>query len=403
MAMKDPYRALRSELVGAAAREGVAPARRHPSWWHRRPRPLVVVLAVLVTGGSAAAAVVSLAGSSSQPLAGQVPGRITTGSQPGSESVAGFRYTIRVTPALSAGSAGWTTSISYFNPKTGMNGGGESGGGGYPTATDPVFQGGGMDVDASGQRGDTVAFAVTGPGVAAVRIGARTIRTFASPQLPTGDRAAVFFLPAGSPQPMIGLPPGAPLHYLTVPGPYGRHRVAIEAVVPLDKDANPIPTRVAPADGFVSGPFWQAPSAVTKNIHEPAYHGRRHPAPGVCELAQHGLPGLTPEWGRTITRLSPVQDSVGELFESCIATEYYLRGTPLSVGVLLDARHPGHTLDPLPDTRPVSGNRDLVDYGAADLSARRIGNAWLVVQGGSGRAQRLEVLQALRISRLSLR
>jgi len=37
------------------------------------------------------------------------------------------------------------------------------------------------------------------------------------------------------------------------------------------------------------------------------------------------------------------------------------------------------------------------------VTAKRVGNAWLVVQGGSGLAQRLQVLNALRISKLDLR
>jgi hypothetical protein len=36
------------------------------------------------------------------------------------------------------------------------------------------------------------------------------------------------------------------------------------------------------------------------------------------------------------------------------------------------------------------------------LTAKRVGNAWLVVQGGSGLAQRVKVLNSLRISKLDL-
>jgi hypothetical protein len=44
-----------------------------------------------------------------------------------------------------------------------------------------------------------------------------------------------------------------------------------------------------------------------------------------------------------------------------------------------------------------------VDFASASLSARRVGNAWIVVRGGSGSRQRLRVLEALRISRFDLR
>jgi hypothetical protein len=363
-------------------------------------------LAALVICGSAAAAVVSLTGSPSQPLTGQVPGRTIGGSNGGLPSVAGYRYRITMTPALDAGSGGWTAGISYFNPRTGLSGGGESGGGGYPTRANPVFQGTGLDLAEPGQHGDQVGFVVTGPTVAAIRVGPRTIRTFTSSQLPTGDRAAVFFVRAGSPVPMIGLTSAPSIQYQRVPVLEGRKirfkKVAIESVAPLDRNGNAIPSRPASFPFVVNASFWQAPSAVTPHIHEPAYHGRTGPRAGVCELTEHGLPALTPEWGHTITRISPINDSEGQLFLSCINTEYYLHFTPLSVGVLLDARHPGQALGPIPGAQPVAGSNDLVDYSAAHLSAKRVRNAWLVVEGGSSQSQRLKALRALRISRLKL-
>jgi hypothetical protein len=148
--------------------------------------------------------------------------------------------------------------------------------------------------------------------------------------------------------------------------------------------------------------FWQAPSAVTPNIHEPPYHGRTRPPPGVCELGQHGLSGLTPEWGSTIKSLPIVRDYVGELFVSCVSTEYYLHGWPMAAAVLLDAGHPGAVLGPIPGARQVQAHPNLIDFAGASLSARRVGNAWLVVQGGSGTTLRLRVLRALRINKLDL-
>jgi hypothetical protein len=85
-----------------------------------------------------------------------------------------------------------------------------------------------------------------------------------------------------------------------------------------------------------------------------------------------------------------------------VDTEYYLHGWPLKVGVLLDARRPGQRLGAIPGAKPVPGRRDTVDFKAANLTARRSGNAWLVVQGGSGIVQRLRVLHALRISKLDV-
>jgi hypothetical protein len=163
-----------------------------------------------------------------------------------------------------------------------------------------------------------------------------------------------------------------------------------------------IPTRLTNPSGSFPA-FWQAPSAVTPTIHEPPYHGPTHPLPGVCELSQHGLPALTPEWGHTISTISPAADSVGELFLSCVDTEYYLHGWPLEVGVLLDARRPGRTLGAIPGAHSFAGSANVVGFDAGQLSARRVGDAWLVVEGGSGAAQRLQVLRALSITKLDLR
>ena len=387
--MSDPFDVLRSELVRAAARAELSSPQRRWQWLHRRPRPLAVVLAALVICGSATAAVLSLTASPSQPLSGRVPGAITRPGPGGSPSVAGERYRIVVTPSLSPGQPGWTTGIDYAASPSGSGTSGESDGGIYPTAENAVFGGAGdAFVPTPGRRGDTVAIVLTGPQVAAVRFGQRTIRTSASAQLPAGDRAAVFFVPAGSPQPVLGWQTGQP--------------ISAAAVLPLDSAGRILSSRfVYPDSPFQS--FWQAPAALTPNIQEAPYHGPTRPSPkGICQLDQHGLPGLAAVWGNTIDRFAPAADSLGELFESCVGAEYYLHGWPLAVGVLLDARRPGKVLLPLPGAAPVSGDPGMVDFPAASLSARRIGNAWLVVRGGSGTTQRLRVLQALGIRKLDL-
>ena len=73
----------------------------------------------------------------------------------------------------------------------------------------------------------------------------------------------------------------------------------------------------------------------------------------------------------------------------------------------------------IPGARPVPGQPDMVnlplgrvplnydtpisaDSPQLSLTAKRVGNAWLVVQGGAGLAQRVQVLNALRITKLDL-
>jgi hypothetical protein len=380
--------------------------RRWRQWMRSRSHSVMVVFAALVISGSAAAAVVSLNSSRSQPLTGKVPGAIEPAS------VAGYRYTITVTPNLDAGGAFWNTFIAYTrNHRTG-SGSNVGGGGGspYPTPTNPLF-GGNLDqfesgrVGAQGLLGDTVGYTLTGPAVAAVRFGSRTIRTFSSPELPVGDRAAVFFIPQGAPALTLDWRPGQPIrsvvHIPVMPEKTaGLMQVTMLAVLPLDDHGNPIATHATiPPTPFAY--YWHAPGAITTGTALPP-HPATHPRPGVCQLAQHSLAALRPEWGTVITQVLPAKNAVGELFLSCVSTEYYLHGWPLTVGVLVDARRPGQVLGAIPGARPVAVRPATVNFEAGNLTARRSGNAWLVVQGGSGVAQRLRILGALHISKLDL-
>jgi hypothetical protein len=410
--MKDPFVILRDELVEAAER--VAPPAPRKRWgWLRRPsRPVAVLLVALVIAGSAAAAVLSL--SASQPLVGRVPGASS------SASLAGFGYTIRVTPVLWAGGAGWRSWIVYSRP--GTSGYVQPGGWplGYPSATSPVFGGG----SAIGgcipcyARGTAVEYVLTGPQVFAVRIGSRTIRTFTSRALPTAVRAAVFFIHARgkvSVMPKEFLPPG--------PRPPGFKNVMF--VVPLARSGQVIAPEPKPEVSPWYEPLpstWIAPDASTRSFPLPGanmpYHGRgyhqpAHPGPGVCELSQHGLSALHAQFGETIAWITPVKDALGEVFLSCIDAEYYLHGWPIEAAVLLDGRQPGQVPGPIPGARPVPGQPGIVDLPTGHfpsslfgrnfgVTAKRVGDAWLVVQGGYDLAQRVQVLNALRISKLDL-
>ncbi|HZU45689.1 MAG TPA: hypothetical protein VFA16_00310 [Mycobacterium sp.] len=402
--MNDPFDLLRQELVDAAGRVALPVPSHRRRWLPRPPRPVSIVLAALVITGSAAAAVFSLTGSRSQPLAGKVPGAIEPAS------VAGYRYTITVTPSLYTGTAGWESFITYStNSSQGSPYRGGGGGGAYPTATNPLFGGSCFDCGGSVSRGNTVGWVLTSPQVVALRIGDRTIRTLSSPSLPAGDRAAVFFIPARGPTLVEGWQPGKPVHgEATVWGCPCRHGRAVSvigkirfvAILPLDRYGHAIATRVTRPYGSTPS-FWQAPS-----IHASSHHSPTHARAGVCELRQHGLPALHGEWGATISAISPAKDALGEVFLSCLNTEYYLHGWPLQVAVLLDGRQPGQVLGPIPGARPVPGQPNIVNLAAGQppgsLTAKRVGNAWLVAEGGSGLAQRITVLNALQISKLDL-
>jgi hypothetical protein len=121
---------------------------------------------------------------------------------------------------------------------------------------------------------------------------------------------------------------------------------------------------------------------------------------GPCQLTASGLPGLAPQWGHVATAIQPYgQRIIGRAFFSCTDTEYYMRGWPLDTAILLDAQHPGRIPAPIPLMTPVRGMPGLFNASAGwhgQLTARRDGASWLVVAGGSGLAQRIEVLSHLR-------
>jgi hypothetical protein len=440
--MKDPFDILRAELVSAAERAALPAPRKRWGWLRRPSRPMAVLLAALVIAGAGGAAVLSL--SASQPLAGRVPGAITPAS------LAGYSYTIAVTPSLAAGTAGWESLIIYTRTGASIqppqSGGtlvqpGPSGGTlGYPTATSPVF-GGGTGPDSCPvcfARGNAVTYVLTGPQAFAVRIGSQTIRTITSPALPTGDRAAVVFIPAKGR--VFLFPAHGPVPVLKPPP--GIKNVFFVPVEPLARSGQSIAPRLTPSAGcsrtargrcsesvYEAPPStWMAPDALSRwwplgeftvPYQGPGYHAPTRPRPGVCELAQRGLPALHVQFGHTVAWIAPVPDALGEVFLSCVDAEYWMDGWPLQAAVLLDGHRPGPVLGPIPGARPVSGHPDMVNlplgrvplnYDApisADspqfsLTAKRVGNAWLVVQGGSGLAQRVQVLDALRINKLDL-
>ena len=290
--MRDPFVILRAELVSAADRAAL-PAPRNRWGWLRRPsRPVAVLLVALVIAGCAAA-VASLTGSASKPLAGRVPGAITP------TSLAGYSYTIAVTPSLPAGVAGWESLIIYA--RTNTNNYNQTGGTlGYPSATYPAF-GGGTGPDSCPfcfARGNAVTYVLTGPQVFAVRIGSRTIRTVASPALPTGDRAAVVFIPAKGRVFLFPAQGSVPV----LKHPPGMKSVLVVGVVPLARSGQVIPTHFTP---YPVGPpplTWMAPDALSRwwplgeftvPYQGPGYHAPTRPRPGSVSWRNTASPRFT--------------------------------------------------------------------------------------------------------------
>jgi hypothetical protein len=120
---------------------------------------------------------------------------------------------------------------------------------------------------------------------------------------------------------------------------------------------------------------------------------------GVCSLTVAHLAGLRPRFGHVVTGLAPTPGVAGGGYASCIDTEYRFAHSSLDAAVLLDAAAPALAAPvPLPGQAPVRRHPGL--YSApgwnGQLLGRRVGNAWLVVEGGATLKQRIEVLSHLR-------
>lgn len=386
--MNDPFDILRDQLVRAAERTPARAGRRR-QWrllWRRHP--VALVAAALVLSGSATAAVVSLS-SRSAPLTGRVP-PVRGPTSP--RSLAGLRYEITIFPYIEAGQFGWCTNITYSRhgkPEFGSGGCGDG-----PSADRPLF-GDIFSSDLSPPPGDRVSYVIPAPRVAAVRIEqGPTIAARPDARLPFGLKAVVILEPALSP-PLAIPPPGstvaAPLP--PPPGPdTGRPPAAIHprALIALDRSGRPLVTGMHPrAPRRLPTRFWQVPQP---------------PARGACAIGAR-LPGLRAMWGSVLTRVPSLRGLDGPAFLSCVDTEYYLGRSALKAAILLNARHPGKPAAPLPNAAPARGEPGVVNVRAGsqgDLSARRAGNAWLVVQGGTDVKQRLQVLRALTVAKIKL-
>jgi len=121
---------------------------------------------------------------------------------------------------------------------------------------------------------------------------------------------------------------------------------------------------------------------------------------GPCQIHAHGIPALKPQWGHVAVSITPYPKRIiGRAFYSCIDIEYYLHNWPLETAILLDAQHPGSTPAAIPGLKPLRGapafyNGPGDSFHGAQTAVRK-GNAWLIVAGGSGLAQRIEVLEHL--------
>ena len=342
------------ERGGAGPDQGVIEEARR----RQRVRRVRIALAgaLLVAGIAGVSWALAAGASPSGPRAVRPSGRVGP-AHTAASAVAGFD--IRLSPALDGGEYGWCVGVEE-TPGVIAGGGCAA----TPVSSRPLAMELSNDSGMTHQRSLVV---LTTPQVAAILVnGRQRIATLALTGLPYGLRAAravTHFSPAR--------------RNASRAGGRGSGRPFEPAIVALDAHGRPIPS------GSLRGPF-EAPNT----------SGR-----GPCALRASGLPGLAPQWSHVASAIRQFSGQlVGRAFFSCMDTEFYFQRWPLDAAILLDAAHPGIPPAAIPGLTPVSGQHGYFN-GPGDfkgeLTATRFGNAWLVVAGGSGLAQRIEVLRHL--------
>jgi hypothetical protein len=347
--------------------------------------PRLGVLAILAVGGTAVAAAIPLLAGSHR-LAGVVPQAALSSSgrlvDPAAAALPyrlpdGLRYAIPVIPDLEAGNAGWC-AYPVFALAGAVAPLPDVGGACAPATARPVtIVGGGVPLtnvlnSLSGPRAarpngalPSVAsleqamrdaswlnFLVISDQVAVVKIGSASFEPQSEPELAPGWRAVVTFT-----------------------------RGPITGVLLLDRRSRPINQ-------------WASQRSVD-SVPVTTVNPRDLPS-AVCSLGSSDLPGLGSEWevvaNATPSRGPRVDQDV--LFSCATAWYAFLREHAVySAAILLNAQNPVLRAPNLPGLTPSirPGDYEEATGTAGQTTARRIGNAWLLVQGPN---------QQLRVARL---
>jgi hypothetical protein len=267
---------------------------------------------------------------------------------------------LRLAPALEAGALGW----EYMETEAGGGGGG----GCCSPLTHPAQLLGASKDLGRGSGPWWAARVIAAPEVAAVSVEGRAPVPTRSGGLPYGMRYATVAAKSADAKPVAFNARG--------------QRITAAGFEPLPKRHE------------FESPY--APHAWTAPAPPPA-------AP--CELSASGLSGLSPVGGDVVGEVKGYRLFESRAFQSCADTYYALGSATLEAAVLLDAEHPGTTPAALPYLTPAPAADGIFDApagimrggraGSNNLTAERLPGAWLVVTGGSGPAQQLELLRHL--------
>ena len=325
----------------------------------QRSRRLRVSLAVLLTLAGAGVVVAATTGGTTPTEAPlrlpPEPSLLTTRHATSTSLPIG----VSLSPNLEGGQAGWCVTILE------KNGGATGTCGPLPTVDHPLL------IGTSGWthgESDETTTEIAAPRVAYFLVnGTRRVATKTLPGFPYGLRVAIIHTPRrGS---------------LRGSDRLAAVRFKPPTIVPLDALGKPI------AESRDYGAVW------FRDWNHPA-----SPLKGPCQLHVSGLGGVIAEWGQVATAIRPYPAPiVGRGFLSCIDTEYYVPGRGMRAAVLLDAANPGASapaaipgLESIPQAPGLyNGAGGPASHGP--ITAKREGNAWVIVAGGGRDAEEARV------------
>lgn len=288
--------------------------------------------------------------------------------------LAGLRYSVAVFPDLEAGDAGWCSSVTFT----------------LPGASSPI-PGGGTCGPA-----DAGAPAITAGGAALANVLAHLPRTYPSGRKPKArSRAQIVAIMNQATQHDVFL------NWFVVTDRVAAVKLNGTTVVPRHEQeltstwrgiaafTSGIPAKVVylQHDGRPISPLAGGappPSQPTVSVDP------RHLRATACGLSGTRLPGLASEW-EVIAKTLPAPNSgvgAGVLFSCARAWYAFPRSHAVySAAILLDAHNVAQRAPRLPGLTPDPhrGDYEEAHDDSAEITARRIGNAWLVVQGPSRR------------------
>ena len=357
-------------------------------WWERGRGTgwrRLGVLVFLAASATAAAATLSRFGGSHR-LTGAIPALGSPGPTVTGVPVrlpAGLRYAIPVTPDLEAGDTGWCSSIKFTLPgaRTHLISGGSGCAPANAHAVTIVASGGALTNILSSLPGlhqpqtgrgrasrakihsamrQTVLINsfVVNDQVASIRVGTVSFVPRPDPELAPEWRGVVFF----------SLGPPATFELID------RHGGAINQ----------------------PGAATSVPTVPVTTVNP------RHPPRAVCLLGASDLPAVASQW-EVVADGAPTRgrDAPPDALFSCARAWYAFRSAHAvySAAILLNAQNPARTAPNLPGLTASNHPGDYEEANSADgqITTKRVGNAWLLVQGPDPR-QRAALLNTITVA-----